>query len=150
MRARRAAGDATLLRFAFPYGPGQRRGAIPTMLRQARRPGADRRLSRLEALVLLRSRRGARRRAAARRERDAVRTTSAATTIRARCSRSRSSRAVSPVLRRELIDVVDPPVGPAPVLDRLDVRGLHELGWRPEVELEDGMGRTFEWLSSPA
>ena len=30
-----AAGDATLLRFAFPYGPGQRRGAIPTMLRQA-------------------------------------------------------------------------------------------------------------------
>ena len=50
----------------------------------------------------------------------------------------------------ELIDVVDPPVGPAPVLDRLDLRGLHELGWRPEVELEDGMRRTLEWLSSPA
>ena len=31
----KAAGDATILRFAFPYGPGQRRGAIPTMLRQA-------------------------------------------------------------------------------------------------------------------
>ena len=30
-----AAGDATMLRFAFPYGPGQRRGAIPTMLKQA-------------------------------------------------------------------------------------------------------------------
>src|SRR3954470_15086258 len=28
-----AAGDATLLRFHFPYGPEQRRGAIPTMLR---------------------------------------------------------------------------------------------------------------------
>ena len=30
-----AAAGATMLRFHFPYGPGQRRGAIPTMLRQA-------------------------------------------------------------------------------------------------------------------
>jgi nucleoside-diphosphate-sugar epimerase len=31
-----AAGDATLMRFHFPYGPRQRRGTIPTMLGQAR------------------------------------------------------------------------------------------------------------------
>ena len=30
-----AAAGATMLRFHYPYGPGQRRGAIPTMLRQA-------------------------------------------------------------------------------------------------------------------
>jgi nucleoside-diphosphate-sugar epimerase len=50
----------------------------------------------------------------------------------------------------ELIEVVDPPVGPAPVLEHLDLAGLRGLGWRPEVELEDGMARTLEWLSSPA
>jgi nucleoside-diphosphate-sugar epimerase len=36
------------------------------------------------------------------------------------------------------------------VLGRLDLGALRELGWRPEVELEDGMRRTLEWLSSLA
>jgi len=48
-----------------------------------------------------------------------------------------------------LIDVVDPPAGPAPALDRLDLGALPELGWRPEVALEDGMSRTLQWLLSP-
>ena len=144
-----AAGDATLLRFAFPYGPGQRRGAIPTMLRQA----VDR-----EPIVVYR---GWRRSFcfAADAARAVVLLLDANATGAHDVGRDDDPRTLLEIAQlacrlagapAELIDVVDPPVGPAPVLDRLDVRGLHELGWRPEVELEDGMGRTFEWLSSPA
>ena len=49
-----------------------------------------------------------------------------------------------------LIELVDPPVGPAPVLEELDVEPLRALGWQPTVELDDGMRRTLDWLSSPA
>jgi dTDP-glucose 4,6-dehydratase len=144
-----AAGDATILRFAFPYGPGQRRGAIPTMLRQA----VDR-----EPIVVYR---GWRRSFcfAADAARAVVLLLDANATGAHDVGRDDDPRTLLEIARlacrlvgapAELIDVVDPPVGPAPVLDRLDLRGLHELGWRPEVPLEDGMGRTFEWLSSPA
>jgi dTDP-glucose 4,6-dehydratase len=143
-----AAGDATLLRFAFPYGPGQRRGAIPTMLRQA----VDR-----EAIVVYR---GWRRSFcfAADAARAVVLLLDANATGAHDIGRDDDPRTLLEIAQlacglagapAESIDVVDPPAGPAPVLDRLDLRGLRELGWRPEVELEDGMSRTFEWLSSP-
>ena len=48
-----------------------------------------------------------------------------------------------------LIEIVDPPSGPALALEKLDVEPLRELGWRPEVELEDGVRRTLDWLLSP-
>ena len=43
-----------------------------------------------------------------------------------------------------LIEVVEPPAGPAPELRHLDFGRLHAIGWRPEVDLEDGMRRTLE------
>lgn len=48
----------------------------------------------------------------------------------------------------DLIDLVPPPAGPVNV-ERLDLDRLSALGWRPEVELEDGMRRTLDWLLSP-
>ncbi len=48
-----------------------------------------------------------------------------------------------------LIELRDPPVGPAPVLGQLDVEPLRDLGWQPGVDLEDGMRRTLDWLLSP-
>jgi nucleoside-diphosphate-sugar epimerase len=144
-----AAGDATLLRFAFPYGPGQRRGAIPTMLRQA--------LDREQVVVY----RGWARSFcfAADAARAVVLLLDAGATGSHDIGRDDDSRTLHEIAQiacrltnapDELIVLADPPVGPAPTLDRLDVAGLRELGWRPEVELEDGMGRTLEWLSSPA
>jgi dTDP-glucose 4,6-dehydratase len=144
-----AAGDATLLRFSFPYGPGQRRGAIPTMLRQAigREPivvyqGWQRSFcfaaDAAHAVVLVL-------------DANAVGIFD--------IGRDDDSRTLHEIAQlacglanapEELIEVVDPPVGPAPVLEQLDLAGLRGLGWRPTVELEDGMQRTLEWLSSPA
>lgn len=46
-----------------------------------------------------------------------------------------------------LIEEVPPPGGPTSV-DRLDTEPLRVLGWRPEVELEDGLRRTLDWLAS--
>lgn len=144
-----AAGDATLLRFAFPYGPGQRRGAIPTMLRQARER---------EPIVVYRGW-----------ERSFCFATDAARAVVllldanatgshdiGRDDDSRTLHAIAQLACRladasaELIEVVEPPAGPAPTHGPLDLAGLRELGWHPEVELEDGMRRTLEWLSSPA
>jgi nucleoside-diphosphate-sugar epimerase len=141
-----AAGDATLLRFAFPYGPGQRRGAIPTMLKQAR-AGEPILVYRgwrrsfcfagdaARAVVLLLDRHGA-----------------------WDVGRDDDPRPLEDVARlacrvsgapESLIEIVDPPAGPALVLETLDVEPLRELGWRPEVELEDGVRRTLDWLLSP-
>ncbi len=143
-----AAGDATLLRFAFPYGPGQRRGAVPTMLRQAldREPivvyrGWERSFcfaaDAARAVVLLLD-------AKATGAHDVGRDDDPRTLLEIAQIACRLAAAPE-----DLIEVVDPPAGPAPVLDRLDLGALHELGWRPEVGLEDGMGRTLEWLLSP-
>jgi nucleoside-diphosphate-sugar epimerase len=144
-----AAGAATLLRFAFPYGPGQRRGAIPTMFQQAldREPivvyrGWERTFcfaaDAAQAVVLLLD-------ADATGVHDVGRNDHPRTLLEIAQIACRLVGAPD-----ELIEVVDPPLGPAPVLYRLDLDGLHQLGWRPEVELEDGMRRTLEWLSSPA
>ena len=48
-----------------------------------------------------------------------------------------------------LIEMVDPPPGPAPVLERLEVEPLQTLGWRPQVSLEDGLRATWEWTTQP-
>jgi nucleoside-diphosphate-sugar epimerase len=143
-----AAGDATLLRFAFPYGPGQRRGAIPTMLRQAlagepivvyrgwKRSfcfAADE--ARAVVLLIDANERGAW---------DVGRDDDPRTLLEIAQLACRLAGA-----SEELIEQVDPPVGPAPVLERLDVQPLRALGWRPEIELEDGMRRTLDHLQSP-
>ena len=144
----RAAGDATILRFAFPYGPGQRRGAIPTMLRQAldRRPivvyGGWERSFCFAA--------------------DAGRAVVVLLDADARgivdVGRDDDRRTLHDVARlacrvadapEELIEVVDPPAGPVTVLDALDLSALHAAGWEPAVALEDGMRATREWLLSP-
>ena len=141
-----AAGDATLLRFAFPYGPGQRRGAIPTMLKQARAGepvvvyrGWKRSFcfagDAARAVVLLLDRHGAWDIGRA----DDPRTLEEIARLACRVSAAPES----------LIELRDPPVGPALVLGQLDVEPLRDLGWRPEVELEDGMRRTLDWLLSP-
>lgn len=44
-----------------------------------------------------------------------------------------------------LIVARDPPAGVTPV-KVLDDQPLRELGWAPEVGLEDGAARTFEWI----
>lgn len=145
----RAAGDATLLRFAFPYGPGQRRGAIPTMLRQARER---------ETITVYR---GWKRSFCfvSDAARAVVLLLDANTTGAYDIGRDDDPRTLLEIAQlacrvvgapEELIEVVDPPAGPAPVLDHLDLDGVHTLGWQPQVELEDGMRRTLEWLSSPA
>jgi dTDP-glucose 4,6-dehydratase len=144
-----AAGDATLLRFAFPYGPRQRRGAIPTQLRQA----LDR-----ERIVVYR---GWERSFcfASDAARAVVLVLDANVTGAHDIGRDDDPRTLLEIAQlacrladvpEGLIEVVDPPAGPAPVLGRLDLDRLRELGWHPQVELEEGMRRTLEWLSSPA
>jgi nucleoside-diphosphate-sugar epimerase len=143
-----AVGDATLLRFHYPYGPGQRRGTIPTMLRQARdgeEVVAFRGWARsfcfgrdaAEAVLLLveRAERGA-------------------WTI----GRDDDLRPLEEVARlvctvarapEESIRVIDPPAGPEAVV-MPDVAPLRALGWTPRVSLEDGVRRTFDWVESSA
>jgi nucleoside-diphosphate-sugar epimerase len=144
-----AAGDATLLRFAFPYGPWQRRGAIPTMFRQAlaREPivvyrGWERSFcfaaDAARAVVLLLE-------AGARGAYDIGRDDDPRTLFWIAQIACRLTEAPE-----ELIEVVEPPAGPAFVLDPLRLDALRYLGWHPEVALEDGMRRTLEWLSSLA
>jgi nucleoside-diphosphate-sugar epimerase len=140
-----AAGDATLLRFHFPYGPGQRRGAIPTMLRQAiaREPvvvyrGWERSFcfagDAAAAVVLL-----------------IERAAGGAWDI----GRDDDRRSLLDVARlacaaagapESLIDLEEPPPGPALVLESLDVAPLRALGWSPQVDLEDGLLRTLAAL----
>jgi dTDP-glucose 4,6-dehydratase len=143
-----AAGDATILRFSFPYGPGQRRGAIPTMLQQAlsARPlvvyrtwrrsfchAADE--ARAVVLLLERGEHGAW---------DIGRDDDPRTLLEVAqiaCRLTGASEA--------LIEEVDPPAGVDPAGVDLDVDRLHSLGWRPKIELEEGMRETLEWLASP-
>jgi nucleoside-diphosphate-sugar epimerase len=144
-----AAGGATLLRFAFPYGPEQRRGSIPTMLRQA--------LDRKPIVVY----RGWQRSFcfAADAARAVVLLLDARVTGAHDVGRDDDPRSLLEIARiactlagapETLIDVVDPPAGTAPVPHPLELRALQELGWQPEVELEEGMRQTLEWLSSAA
>lgn len=143
-----AAAGATLLRFAFPYGPGQRRGAIPTMLQQALTGdpivvyrGWKRSFcyagDMARAVVLLLE-------AGAEGAWDVGRDDDLRTlhdVARLACRLAGAPEA--------LIDVGEPPPGPAPELRQLDLAPLRALGWQPEVGLEDGMQRTLDWLESP-
>jgi nucleoside-diphosphate-sugar epimerase len=143
-----AAPDATILRFSFPYGPGQRRGAIPTMLKQAHAGepvvvyrrwvrsfchAADQ--ARAVVVLVERSERGAW---------DIGRNDDPRTLLEIAQISCRLAGAPE-----SLIEEVDPPDGVEPVGVELDLERLHSLGWRPEVALEDGMEQTFDWLASP-
>ena len=141
------AGGATILRFHFPYGPGQRRGAIPTMLQQA-----------LAGETIPVYRGWARSFCFVRDAADAV-----AIIVEhgepgswdvGRDDDLRSLEKVALLAcavagaDTGLLELRDPPEGPAPVLEGLDTDRLRSLGWRPEVGLEDGMRLTADWLRS--
>lgn len=138
-----AAGDATILRFHHPYGPGQRRGAIATMLRQALAG---------EPVVAyngwLRSFCYAG---------DAAEAVSVLVEHDLRgdwdVGRDDDLRTLEEVARlvcavagadETLVELADPPEGYTLVLDSLDTDRLRSLGWRPEVGLEDGIRRMLE------
>jgi len=143
------AGDATILRFHFPYGPGQRRGAIPGMLEQALAG---------ERVVVHRGR-----------ERSFCFVGDAAAAVAILVSRGEGGdwdvgrdddrRPLEEVARlvcaasgaaESLIEAVDPPEGAAPAGGPLDTERLRSLGWRPEVDLEEGVDRTLAWLRAQA
>jgi dTDP-glucose 4,6-dehydratase len=143
-----AAAGATLLRFAFPYGPGQRRGAIPTMLREAlagdpivvyrgwKRSFCFAGDMALAVVALVD--------ANAEGAWDIGRDDDLRTlheVAQLACGLARAPEA--------LIEVVEPPPGPAPELRPLDLAPLHALGWQPRVALADGMKQTLDWLESP-
>jgi nucleoside-diphosphate-sugar epimerase len=143
-----AAAGATFLRFSYPYGPWQRRGTIPTMLEQAR---AGERIvvyrewrrsfcfagDEARAVVLLLENR-------ADGPYDIGRDDDARTMLEIAQLACRLTGAPE-----SLVDEVDPPPGPVPVTAPLDLGSLQALGWRPEVELEEGVQRTLDWLLSP-
>jgi nucleoside-diphosphate-sugar epimerase len=140
-----AAGVATLLRFHFPYGPAQRRGAIPTMLRQALAGeavvvyrGWERSfcfVGDAAAAVVLLVERGA----------DGAWDVGRDDDRRSLLDVARLACAAVGASER-LVEVVEPPPGPALVLESLDTAPLRELGWLPRVELEDGLRRTLAAL----
>lgn len=140
--------DAVLLRFTGPYGPGTEpgrgRAAIQTMLEQAltrTRLPAFRGVRRSwcwigdavrgAALVLERGETGAWNIG-----RDDAHL-SMAEVARLACRLAGAPE--------ELVEEIDPPDGLAPT-HRISTAKLEGLGWRPEVELEEGMRRTLEWL----
>lgn len=144
-----AAGEATILRFHYPYGPQQRRGAIPTMLRQA--------LAR-EPVVAYRG--WARSFCFARDTAEAV-----AILVEhgergdwdvGRDDDLRSLQEVAALAcaaadaDESLVELADPPDGYAPVAAALDTERLRSLGWRPETTLEDGIRATLDWLREAA
>jgi nucleoside-diphosphate-sugar epimerase len=144
-----AAGDATIVRFAYPYGPGQRQGTIRTMLEQAHAgepivvyPTWRRSFShvadhaRAVVLLLERGESGAW---------DVGRTDDPRTMLEIAQLACRLVGAPE-----DLIEGAEPPpeVDPDGGLD-LDVERLHSLGWRPRIELEDGMRGMVDWLLSP-
>jgi dTDP-glucose 4,6-dehydratase len=148
-RSEEEVGHATILRFHFPYGPGQRRGAIPTMLKQALAG---------EPIVVYRGW-----------ERSFCYVGDAAAAVATLVDRGEHGdwdigreddrRTLLEVaqLACELtgadpssIDETEPPDGPALVFEGLDTDRLRSLGWRPDVQLDDGMARTLEWIRSGA
>jgi nucleoside-diphosphate-sugar epimerase len=144
--------EAALLRISWPYGPGVEpgagRGAITNMLDQAMRGERIRvfrnslrswcwvgDIARAVVLVLESGRGGP---WDVGREDD-----------------PRTLREVAGIACRlagaseELIDEVDAPGAPPAPTAPPSTSALRGLGWKPEVELEDGMQRTFDWLASP-
>jgi nucleoside-diphosphate-sugar epimerase len=140
-----AAGEATILRFHYPYGPQQRRGTIPTMLRQA-----------LAGEPVLAYRGWARSFCYARDSAEAV-----AILVEHGergewdVGRDDDLRPLEEVATlacaavgadESLVELADPPEGYAPLVASLDTERLRSLGWRPEVTLEDGIRSTLDWL----
>ncbi len=140
--------DAVVLRFCMPYGPGVQpgrgRGAITNMLGQAlqRSPipayrGVERSwcwigdAARGAALALESGSPGAWN----------VGRDDAHVSM-AEVARLACRLADAPV---KLVEEVDPPAGLAPG-HRIATRKLDGLGWQPEVDLEEGMRRTLDWL----
>jgi nucleoside-diphosphate-sugar epimerase len=141
----------TVLRLANPYGPGvdpgQGKGALPTMLRQA---AARERIPvfRGEArtwcwigdvvrgirLVLESDEEGTFNIGA---DGDPV---SSADAARLACDLTGAPQ--------ELIEEVEPPAGR--VMARVVIERIRGLGWRPEVSLDEGMRRLLEALGAPA
>ena len=143
-----AAAGSTIMRFAFPYGPGQRRGAIPTMLQQALAG---------DAIVVYRNWKRSFCYAS-----DIARAVAVlldgGTAGTWDVGRDDDLRTLEDVARlacttagapESLIEIVEPPEGPAHELRPLDLEPLRALGWHPEVPLEEGMRRTLEQLESP-
>ncbi|MFL5941881.1 MAG: NAD-dependent epimerase/dehydratase family protein [Gaiellaceae bacterium] len=144
-----AAGEATILRFHYPYGPHMRRGAIPTMLRQALAgepvvayrgwlrsfcfaPDAA------EAVAILLSHEvrgdwdvG---------RDDDLRSLEDVATLACAAAGADDS----------LVVLADPPEGYAPLIESLDTERLRSLGWRPRTPLEDGIRSTLEWIREAA
>jgi UDP-glucose 4-epimerase len=140
--------DAVLLRFSGPYGPGtapsRGRGAIQTMLDQAlkgRPVPAFRGVERSWCWV------GDAARGAALIVEKGV---SGAWNI----GRDDDHRSMPEAARlacevagapADLVEEVDPPEGLA-ARHLISTAKVRALGWKPEVELEEGMRRTLEWL----
>lgn len=144
-----AAGEATILRFHYPYGPHMRRGAIPTMLRQALagEPVVAYRgwlrsfcfaVDAAEAVAIL-VERGERGDWDVGRD-DDLRSLEEVATLACAAAGADES----------LVELADPPEGYAPLIESLDTERLRSLGWRPRVPLEDGIRSTLDWLREAA
>lgn len=144
-----AAGEATILRFHYPYGPHMRRGAIPTMLRQALagEPVVAYRgwlrsfcfaVDAAEAVAIL-VERGERGDWDVGRD-DDLRSLEEVATLACAAADADES----------LVELTDPPEGYAPLIESLDTERLRSLGWRPRVPLEDGIRSTLDWLREAA
>jgi dTDP-glucose 4,6-dehydratase len=144
-----AAGEATILRFHYPYGPQQRRGAIPTMLRQAlagepvvayrgwaRSFCFARDAAEAVAILVQHEERGGWDVGRA----DDLRTLEEVATLTCAAAGADAS----------LVELADPPSGYAPLIESLDTDRLRSLGWRPTVTLEDGIRSTLDWLREAA
>jgi nucleoside-diphosphate-sugar epimerase len=144
-----AAGEATILRFHYPYGPGQRQGAIETMLRRA--------LAR-EPVVFFPG--WARSFCYARDAAEAV----AILVEHGQegdwdIGRDDDLRPLEEVARlvcaavgvdESLVEPGEPLPGYAPLVETLDTERLRSLGWRPAVEFEDGLRRTLDSIRDVA
>lgn len=144
-----AAREATILRFHYPYGPQQRRGTIPTMLRQAlaREPVVAYRgwarsfcfaRDAAQAVAIL-VEHGERGQWDVGRD-DDLRALEEVATLACAAAEADES----------LVELADPPEGYAALIDSLDTDRLRSLGWRPEVALEDGIRSTLDWLREAA
>jgi dTDP-glucose 4,6-dehydratase len=143
------AGEATILRFHYPYGPEQRRGAIPTMLRQAlaREPVVAYRgwmrsfcfvRDAAEAVAIL-VEHGERGKWDVGRDDDLRSLEDLAALACAAAGADES-----------LVELADPPHGYTSLIESLDTDRLRTLGWRPAIALEDGIRSTLDWLREAA
>jgi dTDP-glucose 4,6-dehydratase len=143
------AGEATILRFHYPYGPHMRRGAIPTMLRQALagEPVVAYRgwlrsfcfaVDAAEAVALL-VERGEHGDWDVGRD-DDLRSLEEVAILACAAADADES----------LVELADAPEGYAPLIEELDTERLRSLGWRARTPLEDGIRSTLDWVREAA